>query len=453
MRITILGAGTVGYAIADTLSRSNHTITLVEKDPAKAERAKELDIRVITGSASESSVLFRADVSDCDLCLAVTGDDETNIVAASMAKAMGARRTLARVYSPVFRNLSTFDYQRHFNIDRLVSLEQLTAIELVRLIRRAHSHVLDLFSRGELEIQEITIAPKSPIVGKTLKEIKMPGSVRVAILRRSDTRRIMAADDSFQPGDGISLIGTSTEIGAVIKKHFHAQLPPVQRVMIMGGGETGYHIAQMLQQNGFELILYESDRGRCNYLSAHLGSHVSIIQADGLNRETLEENQVDRMDAFVACAGDDENNIIAAVEAKELGAKQVFAVVSRPDYATLVKKLGIDYVVSPRTVMAQRIRGFFNTGAVIMRTSLINQPDIEILEMEAKAGMPIVEKRIRELGLPPKCLIAGVNRDNFVQVPDAKFQIQPGDIVIVMVHNQSLDQLLEQFEEPSEEQK
>lgn len=445
MRIAILGAGTVGFAIAETLSRGYHSITVVEKNKENAERVGELDVRVIVGSASESSVLFSAGVGDCDLCLAVTGSDETNIISASMAKAMGARRTLARVYSPVFRNLSAFDYQRHFNIDRLISLEQLTAIELVRLVRRAHSQVLDLFSRGELEVQEIIVADNSPVVGMTLKELRIPTAVRVALLRRNDEHRLMSADEPFKAGDGVSLIGTAEDISAVVQKQFMSKLPPKQNIMIMGGGETGYHIAQILQENYFTIKLFESNKQRSLYLASHLGDAVSIIRANGLNRHDLEENQVDKVDAFIACTGDDENNIMAAVEAKELGAKQVFAVVSRPDYAAVVRKLGIDCVVSPRTVMARRIRGFLNTGAVIMRTSLANQPDIEILEIEALQGSFICQKTIAQLGLPPKCLIAGVNRDNFVQVPGADFQIQPGDIVIIMVHNQVVDALLDKF--------
>ncbi len=445
MRITILGAGTVGFAIAETLSRGCHSITVVEKDPEAVAHVKELDVRVVVGSASESSVLFLADVSDCDLCLAVTGSDETNIISASMAKAMGARRTLARVYSPVFRNLSTFDYQRHFSIDRLISLEQLTAIELVRMVRRAHSHVLDLFSRGEIEVQETIINEYSSAIGKTLKDLKMPTSVRVALVRRNNESRIMLPDEPFQPLDGVSLIGKPEDISNVIKKQFNSKLPPQQKVIIMGGGETGYHIAQMLQTNCFNITVFENDPGRCKFLASYLDNSVSIVHANALNRQDLEENQIDQADAFIACTGDDENNIMAAVEAKELGAKLVFAVVARPDYAVVVRKLGIDCVVSPRTVMAQRIRGFLNTGAVIMRTSLANQPDIEILEIEALKGAPICEKTIAQQGLPPKCLIAGVNRDNFVQVPGADFQIQPGDIVIVMAHNQSVDALLEKF--------
>ena len=119
MRIVVLGAGTVGTWIADLLCQHRHSVTVVDVDASHTARInEELDVRALTGSASESSVLFQADVLGADICLAVTGKDEINLVSASMAKAMGARRTIARVFGPIFRDRSTFDYERHFCIDR-----------------------------------------------------------------------------------------------------------------------------------------------------------------------------------------------------------------------------------------------------------------------------------------------------------------------------------------------
>ena len=151
MRILTLGAGTVGTWIADLLCRYRHDVTVVDTDPENVRRINnDLDVRAIQGSASQSSVLFQAGVMGCDICLAVTGIDEVNLVAASMAKAMGVKRSVARVYAPVFRDLSTFDYQRHFGIDRLLSLEHLTAMELARAIRNPESITLEHFARGQL---------------------------------------------------------------------------------------------------------------------------------------------------------------------------------------------------------------------------------------------------------------------------------------------------------------
>jgi trk system potassium uptake protein len=174
MKIVVLGAGTVGTWIADLLCKHRHSVTVVDVDPEHIKRInEELDVRAITGEAAHASVLFQADVLGADLCLAVTGDDEVNLVAASMAKAMGARRSIARVFAPVFRDLSTFDYQRHFHIDRILSLEHLSAMELARNIRNPDAFTVESFARGAIEVQEMIVVEPTRAIDKPLKELRL----------------------------------------------------------------------------------------------------------------------------------------------------------------------------------------------------------------------------------------------------------------------------------------
>ena len=175
MRIVVLGAGTVGGSIASLLCLHRHSVTIVDADMENIRRINEtIDVRGLTGSASQSSVLFQAGVGSADLCLAVTGNDEVNIVAASMSKAMGAKRAVARVYAPVFRDLSTFDYQRHFGVDRLLSLEHLTALELARGIRHPGSLAVENLARGDLEVHEVVVTEEKKGVGTPLKQLHLP---------------------------------------------------------------------------------------------------------------------------------------------------------------------------------------------------------------------------------------------------------------------------------------
>jgi len=185
MNIVILGAGTVGHIIAEMLCQHEHSITIIDNNPEMVRRAdEELDVRAILGSASQSSILFQAGITTADVCLAVTGNDETNIVAASMAKSMGARRAIARIYAPVFHDLSTFDYQSHFNIDRMLSLEHLCALELARNIRTPGSLVIEQFTRGDLQVQELTIGQASKITRSQIMDLGLPSNVRVGTIQR-----------------------------------------------------------------------------------------------------------------------------------------------------------------------------------------------------------------------------------------------------------------------------
>ncbi len=444
MRIVVLGAGTVGTSIANLLCREGHSVTVVDHDSAHARRVNdELDVRVVTGSAAQSSVLFQAEVLGADLCLAVTGSDEVNMIAASMAKAMGARRTVARVYAPVFRDLSTFDYQRHFQIDRLLSMEHLSAMELAREIRHPGAVAVENFARGELEMQELLVAEETSAVGVALKDLKLPAGVRIGSIARNGKMTIAQAEDRLASGDRITLIGTRDDIDDV-RPMFQKEPPPKQGVVIAGGGETGYHLARVLQGRRFAVLLMEKDRKRCEFLAAHL-KHATVVNADAQRRASLEEERVGSADVFVATTGEDEDSIMACVEARELGARTIMCIITRPDYANVVEKLGIDHAVSPRNVIARQILGFLNTGAVISRTPLAAGAGIEILEIDVLEGSTATEHVLANLDLPPQCLIGAVIRENYVMVPGADDHFAPGDTVVALVETSAVEPTLKMF--------
>jgi trk system potassium uptake protein TrkA len=444
MRIVVLGAGTVGTWIADLLCRHRHSVTVVDSDPGHTRRINdELDVRALNGSASQSSVLFQSGVLDADVCLAVTGDDEVNIVAASMAKAMGARRAIARVYAPVFRDLSTFDYQRHFGIDRLLSLEHLSAVELARGLRSPGSVVLEHFARGELEVHELWIRERSTAVGVPLKELKLPTRVRVGSILREGKVWIAGAEDAFELDDRVTLIGLRDDIDSV-KESIQHDHGAKQGVVIAGGGETGYHLARTLENERYAVVLMEQSAHRCEFLANHL-QHTTVVQADATRRIVLEEERVGSSDYFIACTGDDENNIMAGVEAKDIGAQHIMAIVSRPDYANVVGKLGIDFAVSPRDVMARQVLGFLNTGPVISRTNL-GTSSIGVFEIEVTEGAPATEHVLANLPLPNSCLIAAVIREDYVSVPGGDDRLHAGDTVVALIDDSVLDVAMEQFE-------
>ncbi len=443
MRIVVLGAGTVGNSIAAMLCRNGHGVTVVDTNADHIRHVNEtLDVRGLHGSASQSSVLFQAGVTSCDLCLAVTGDDEVNLVSASMAKAMGARRTVARVYAPVFRDLSTFDYQRHFRIDRLISLEHLSAMELARGIRHPGSVVVENLARGEIEVHEMLVSQKAKAVGKSIRDLGLPGRVRVGSIVRDGQSRIASAEDIIQTGDRLTVIGSRKEVDTV-KPVFCGDSGGKLGVVIAGGGETGYHLARILEAQRFNVSLFDEDRPRCEFLAAQL-QETTVVHTDATLRDSLEEERVGSADVFVACMGEDENNIMAAVEARDIGTKTVMALVSRPDYAHVVGKLGIDLTVSPREVVAKQILGYLNIGPVISRTSL-GKGGICVLEIEVLEGAVVTEHVLAKLSLPARCLVAAVIRSEFAFVPGADDRLKPGDTVVVMVDESDADAVVRMF--------
>lgn len=445
MRVLTLGAGTVGRWVADILCRRRHSVTVVDDNPDNVRRINsELDVRAIEGSASRSTVLFQADVCAADMVLAVTGDDEVNIVAASMSKALGARRSIARVYAPAFRDLSTFNYQQHFNIDSLLSLEQLSAFELARAIRNPDAIPLEHFARGQLEVYEVEVDVKSNAVGHRLRDLKFPHSIRIGSISRDGRMWIASGEDELHAEDRVSLIGTPETVaktrGIFVSQHEHRVQ---QRIMIAGGGETGYHLADSLSRRDYRIVLLERDPDRCGHL-ARILPNVTVIHANANRRSVLEDEGAGKVNYFVACTGNDESNIMAGVEARELGASRVMCVVGRPDYANVVGKLGIDRAVSERDVAARQILGYLNEGAIISQSRLPNG-SIGIYEIEINEGTRITAGSLAELPLAGKCLIGAIYRDGFVRVPTADDRLKAGDIVVALIDQSSSDDSLSLF--------
>ncbi len=443
MRVLTLGAGTVGTWIAELLCRYRHDVTVVDTDAENVRRLNnDLDVRAIQGSASHASVLFQAGVMGCDICLAVTGYDEVNIVAASMSKAMGVQRSVARVYAPVFRDLSTFDYQRHFGIDRLLSLEHLTAMELARAIRNPESITLEHFARGQLEVAEFEVTRDSNLLGKPLKEMALSPGVRLGTLKRNRKTWIASANDSIQKGDWVSLMGKPEEVEEV-KKSFTQGSPRRQFVVIAGGGETGFHLARALDGERHKVLLLESDPVRCDYLASHL-SRATVLCCDATRKMTLEEERVGGCDYFVACTGNDENNIMAGLEAKELGATKIMAIVGRPDYAGIISRLGIDNAVSERDAMARQILGLLTEGPVLSQLQLPSS-DVFVLELEAAADSPVTKASLAEVQLPEGVLVAAVLQEDFVRVPSARDCLQAGNTALVLAPQRQITKVASAF--------
>jgi trk system potassium uptake protein TrkA len=445
MRVLTLGGGTVGTWIADLLCRYRHDVTVIDTDAENVRRINnDLDVRAIQGSASQSSVLFQAGVMGCDVCLAVTGNDEVNMLAASMAKAMGVRRSVARVYAPVFRDLSTFDYQRHFGIDRLLSLEHLTAMELARAICNPESITLEHFARGHLEVADFEVTRTSSMLHRPLKELAMSPHVRLGTIRRRGRSWIARATDELHMGDWISLLGRADEVEQ-LKREFAAESSQRSFVVIAGGGETGYHLAKALDAQRHKVLLLEDDADRCDYLASHL-SRATVVCADATRKVTLEEERVGGCDYFVACTGNDENNIMSGVEAKSLGAGHVMSIVGRPDYAEIVGKLGIDVAVSERDAMARQILGLMTEGSVLSRMQM-PESDIFVLEMEVGSEAAVANKPLIEVELPEGVLIAAVLQEDYVKVPGASDALMPGNTALVLCPQSQVDKLTEIFNE------
>ena len=432
MNIVILGAGTVGTSIAELLCADHQNVCVVDSNRTALMRVEEqLDVQTVIGSACDTTTLFQAGIMACDLCLGVTNQDEVNLIGASLAKAMGARRAVSRIFNRAFLDHSTFDYQRHFAVDRLLSLEYLTSLELAKAIRMPGLFAIENFARGEIEVHELSVVNETKATGVPLKDLKLPSGIRIGLLSNSTGTFIPGAETRIEVGDRVTLLGESAGLEKV-SRMFEDSRPSRLRVVIAGGGEIGYNLALMLEARRCSVILMEADAERCEYLAGKL-KHTTVLHADATLQVEMEEARVGKSDAFVAATGHDEDNIVCGVEARELGAKQILSIVRRPDYANVLEKLGIDVAVSPREVMARQILGMVQTGPLIARSEIASGA-AEIWEVEVLPDAPATRSPLRALGFR-NGLVAAIEREGFVRVPNADDQLKPGDNAVVLVQH------------------
>lgn len=442
MNVVVLGAGTVGQSLAELLCERGLNVCVVDEQADVLRRVEErFDVQTVCGSAIDAATLFQAGVLTADLCLAVTSRDEVNLVSASVAREMGASRSVARVFNPILRDNSTFDYQRHFSVDRLISLEHLTALELARHIRSTSVVTVENFMRGGVEVLGITVDHGARAVDMPLSDLKLPRGVRVGVISRKQKSFIAGASDVIQPDDHVTLIGSHDELQNVTS-WFQGRTSRAPRVVIAGGGETGLNLARLLEPTRCQTTVLESDVNRCELIAERL-PRCTVLLADVKSRADLEEARVGSADVFVACTGHDEENIVCGVEAKELGCPRLLTIVRSPDYANVLERLGVDVAVSPREAMARQIVGLIASGPVRERCPVAGDSAV-IWEIEVRPNVEATQAPLRELPLTG-CLVAAIERKEHVKVPGADDQLQAGDSVVLLVHRAVETQVLSLF--------
>ncbi len=442
MNVVILGAGTVGQSLAELLCERGLNVCMVDEQADVLRRVEErFDVQTVCGSAFDAATLFQGGVLTADLCLAVTSRDEVNLVSASVAREMGASRSVARVFNPILRDNSTFDYQRHFSVDRLISLEHLTAVELARHIHSTSVVTVENFMRGGVDVLGITVGQSARAVGVPLSELRLPRGVRVGVISREQNSFIAGATDALQPDDHVTLIGSHDELQNVTS-WFEGRTSKRPRVVIAGGGETGLNLARLLERTRCRTTVLESDEKRCELIADRL-PQCTVLLADVKSRADLEEARVGSADVFVACTGHDEENIVCGVEAKELGCSRLLTIVRSPDYANVLERFGVDVAVSPRQAMARQIEGLIAAGPVKERSPVAGD-SADIWEIEVPSNVGATLAPLRELPLTG-CLVAAIERKEHVKVPGADDQLQAGDSVVLLVHRAVESEVLPLF--------
>ncbi len=443
--IVIVGAGEIGRHMALSLSESEgaHFITVVEADESvAAELERQIDGRVIHGDGTSIDKLLDADVSEADFFMALTADNNINLVASSMAKKLGAKKTFCRVHPGLERNVWLFDPREHFDIDYIFSSERLAAAELSKSIRNPESLIVEELARGNVELQQVRVSPKSEARGKTLRELDFPDRVRVGGIMRGGESIVISPDEILQPGDVVTLFGEPKRLHDIITRLDHGKRKP-PNVAIFGGGEYGFSLAKTLEGWNVRVRIFEADEKLCAALQENL-EKTTVLNIDATFVADLKEENIDDIDFFVATTEMDQDNVMTCLQAQSLGAKKTLTLIHRADYADAItgygERMGIMEAISPRDATLNDLMREMTSDS---NYHLVKHLKVgELISVTVAEGSAVAGKKVKEVKWPRGCVLVALGNSIRSATPAADDDIVAGNQLFALVSPKTINKFI-----------
>lgn len=433
MHVVIVGAGEVGWYLAQRLGAEGNDVVVVEQDEVVAGAiGAELDVQVVVGSATVPSTLRTAGIERADLLAGVTQNDEVNLLASLLAKEFGVAQTVVRIQTEELRGPLGERLLEVMGADVIIDPDADTADEIMELAHVSGADEVYPMSGGELLVLGAVIGAASPFVGHDLAQIgrsfEPDWRFLFGALTRDGETVIPRGDQVLEAGDHVRVLTTRSARREILEL-LGAATRRARRVMVLGGGAVGTRVAERLQGEGATVVLVENDAGRAKRLSERL-PRVTIVQGDITDTELLLEESVSKMDLVIAATGDDASNVLACAYAAAEGDAFTVAVLHRLALLPLVRQFGIDAALSPRTASANAVLRHIRGGTASVATFL--ESDVEVNEFEIEAGSSADGVLVADLHLPHSVLLGAVTRpDGTGGIVRGRTMLRAGDNVVV----------------------
>lgn len=433
MRIIIIGAGDTGRRLAARLCEEKHDIVVIDRymEPLDEINA-EHDIQTLHGNGTSPQLLESAGVSRAGLVAAVTGDDEVNILAAIFARQAGAHHTAVRVSSNELTTAKHLDRLSGLGVDLVVNEHDECAREVLSVLEMGGATELVHLCEGRIQAVGINIPDGSPLLEERLQDFNHPDAltaVRLIAVMRKDELLMPTGNTRFEPNDTIYCVGRPDDVRRFLDV-IRPQRAPINKVVIAGGGDLGLRLACYLQRTDKQVVLIEEDSEQAHACSAELKKGM-VFAGNALDRTVLDEIGITPQTAVVSATGDDENNIIACLLTRKLGAAFGVAIISNPEYVLIINDATLlDRAVSPYLTTMNAILRYIR-GGIIRSTSLLQNVPGELLEVQVSAGSKWVGKALKNAHLPHHAIIAAVVRDDTAGIATGDTVLHENDHLIV----------------------
>tara|TARA_B100001769_G_scaffold258645_1_gene237749 strand:- start:358 stop:1749 length:1392 start_codon:yes stop_codon:yes gene_type:complete len=451
MNIIICGAGRVGFTIAKLLSEQGHSITVIDQSSDDIQKINDaLDVKAIVGKATFPSILEKANANETDMIIAVTRNDEINMLICQIAYSIfNISKKIARIRSQDYLNpkFTRVYNKENLPIDVIISPE----IEIARSIQRKLEApgALDSvpFADNQIRLLEILIKDNCKLIDSKLNELtnKFPNlDANIIAITREDKSFIPKKTDMVKENDKIYVIINSSQMGETLEAFGHTEKIS-KKILIIGGGNIGYNLAKNIEETleGVRVKVVEKNKLRAEYLANELNNTI-VINGDGLDEEVLLEANLDEAETVLALTNDDEDNLMVSVlvekfakDKKNVDDKRTMALVNKPNYSLLQSSLKIDDLIDPRMNTVSSILKHVHKGT-IENAYTISDGEYEVIEAEIIETSELINKELKDANLPDEIRIGAILRDKKVIIPKSDFIFQNDDQIILIVKKDTI---------------
>ena len=445
MNIIICGAGRVGYTIAKVLSEQNHSITVIDQSSEDIQKINDgLDVKGIVGKATYPSVLEKASASEADMIIAVTKNDEINMLICQIAFSMfNIQKKIARIRSKDYLNpkFSKVYSKENLPIDVIISPE----IEIAKSIQRKLEApgALDNvnFAQNKIRLLEILVNETCPLVNIPLNELtkKFPRlEANILGVIRNEKFIILKKNDVMKKNDKAYVIINSEQMQQTLLAFGHEEKIS-KKILIIGGGNIGFNLAKNIEQSfdDARIKIIEKDKARAELIANDLNNSI-VINGNGLDENVLSEANLDEVETVIALTNDDEDNLMVCVLVEKFSKdKRTMALINKPNYSLLQSSLKIDDLIDPRMNTVSSILKHVHKGTIETAYTILNG-EYEVIEAEIIETSELINKELRKSNLPEEIRIGAILRDKDIIIPRSNFVFKKEDIVVFLAKRDQL---------------
>ena len=445
MNIIICGAGRVGFTIAKLLSEQNHSITIIDQSSEDIQKINgSLDVKAIVGKATYPSILEKANASDADMIIAVTKNDEINMLICQIAFSIfNIQKKIARIRSQDYLNpkFSKVYNKENLPIDVIISPELEIAKSLQRKLEAPGALDNVPFAENKIRLLEISVNKTCPLIGIKLNELtkKFPKlEANILGVIRDEKFIIFKKNDVMKENDKAYVIINASQMQLTLSAFGHNEKIS-NKILIIGGGNIGFNLAKNIEQSfdSARVKIIEKDKNRSEFIANELNNSI-VINGNGLDEDVLAEANLNEIETVLALTNDDEDNLMVSVLVEKFSQdKRTMALINKPNYSLLQSSLKIDDLIDPRMNTVSSILKHVHKGTIETAYSILNG-EYEVIEAEIINTSELINKELKNSNLPEEVRIGAILRGEDIIIPRSNFVFQKEDIVVFLAKRDHL---------------